>query len=773
MSSTFRMKNSVVCALLLSVSILTTGMSQVHSARVLKDAGGRVVSEMTVYTESEKSAVKFAAEDLVTILKTMGVSVSVQPISRISPSSKTMFIVIAENSADIQSRYAPFNGQPVEAAGEQGYALRVTGSENGKGYWAIGGDRIGTMYGGIHLGELVKGGSLAAITNETKSPYIAKRGIKFNIPLDSRTPSFDDRGAAANTNRDDVWDIRFWKEYFDVLARQRFNVLSLWNRHPFPSLVKVPGYENIALRGVMDEKNKFINDWSITRKIEFWNEVLELAHDRGIEVWYVVWNVELYGVGPNPQAEKSGFKGGNGNPQYGLTKDKNNRTTVDYIKRSVIEYFKSYPRMAGIGIAAGEKMDHFTKDEKEQWLWDAYGEAVMEVKKLQPDRKIRFVHRDWQTDWDQIESRFGRLPDGFEMECKYSQARLYSAVNPSYAATLLKKLPKDMATWWNLRNDDMFIQRWGDPDFVREFILNFPHKSKPCDQSPCLTAGYILGSDRFLWARESMSKKPHAPRQLEIEKHWYSFLLWGRLGYDPNTPKELFEGVMRYRLNTEDQIKIAGSLQHASKIIPMVNRFHFWPWDFMWWVEKGIGNLTMGTAVDGFHNINQVIINKTQDVSGYTSIKDYVAGDSINTRSPRLVADSLEAYAHKALKGIEGVSDRGNTELKETLGDIKSQAYFGLYWAHRIRGGLELEFFRKTYDDERKEPAIRHLERAADAWKKYARQLGESYNKVTFAGHGKFDWDAMTSYVEHDITIARDANWASRFWDRSILTQLK
>ena len=767
MSFTLRLRKLLAFALCISCAIITTGLSQVNNTRVLKDASGGVVSEIIVYSESKESAVTFAAEDLVTVLKTMGVSVSVKPLSRISTTSKITFIVIAENCDDIQSQYATFKGEPVGTVGEQEYALRVTGSERGKGYWAIGGDRIGTMYGGIHLGEIIKGGSLAKITNENKSPYIAKRGLKFNIPLDSRTPSFDDRGAAANTNRDDVWDIAFWKEYFDVLARQRFNVLSLWNRHPFPSLVKVPGYENIALRGVMDEKNKFINDWSITRKIEFWNDVLELAHNRGIEVWFVVWNVELYGIGPNPKAEISGFKGGEGNTKYGITKDKKNRMTVDYIKKSVIEYFKSYPRMAGIGIAAGEKMDHFTKDEKEQWLWDAYGEAVMEVKKLQPDRKIRFVHRDWQTDWDQIESRFGKLPDGFEMECKYSQARLYSATNPSYAANLLKKLPKDMATWWNLRNDDIFIQRWGDPEYVREFILNFPHKNKPCNQSPCLTAGYILGSDRFLWARESMSKHPQTPRQLEIEKHWYSFLLWGRLGYDPHTSKDVLEGLVRYRFQTENQSKIYGSWQNASKIIPMINRFHFWPWDYMWWVEKGIGNLTMGGSVDGFHNINQVIINKTQDVSGYTSIKDYVAGDSTNTRSPRLVADSLETLANTALKGIKEVSDGGNTELRETLGDIKSQAYLGLYWAHRIRGGFELELFRKTYDDARKEPAILHLERAVDAWKKYAHQLGESYKKVTFAGHGEFDWDEMTLSVENDITIARKANWASIFMDQS------
>ena len=38
------------------------------------------------------------------------------------------------------------------------------------------------------------------------------------------------------------------------------------------------------------------------------------------------------------------------------------------------------------------------------------------------------------------------------------------------------------------------------------------------------------------------------------------------------------------------------------------------------------------------------------------------------------------------LKALPDMGDNGNIELKETLGDIRSQAYFGLYWANKIRG---------------------------------------------------------------------------------------
>jgi len=723
----------------MAVGWLSAGCQPGKNTHTLSSAHGSVVVGTEIYYDSEEKAIAFAAEDLVNILDKMGTTATLKPLSSFSDEPVGTYFVIAKNNTDLQTQLAAVGGKAVGTLGEQDYALRVTKNENSMGYWALGGDRIGAMYGGIHIGEIVAGGLLANFQDEDKTPYIHKRGLKFNIPLDKRTPSFDDGGASANTNRKNVWDINFWKEYFDVLARQRYNVLSLWNRHPFPSLVKVPGYEDIALQGVMDENSDFINNWSIERKIQFWNEVLELANDRGIEVWPVVWNVQLEGTEGN---------------KYGINERKGNKTTIDYIRKSVTQLFLTYPRLAGIGVTAGERMNNYTDSEKEQWVWDCYGEGVMDLKKLQPHRQIRFVHRDWLTKWDEIGTRFSQLPDGFEMESKYAQARLYSATNPSYSFRQLKRIPRDMATWWNLRNDDIFIQRWGDPDYVRDYILNFPHERKPCSQSPCLTAGYVMGSDRYFWGRESMSKNPQTPRQLENEKHWYSFLLWGRLGYDPHTSKDLLTGLIKYRFPTVDGRQVYDAWQAASKIIPMVNRFHWWPWDYMWWVEKGTGN--DWSDINGYHNINHVIVNETQNVSGYTNIKDFVSGDRSGI-SPLVVADSLEANANAALSGVAGMRDGGNIELKETLGDIRSQAHFGLYWAHKIRGGVELERFRNNKNNEHKENAIAHFEKALKEWKQYAAQLDASYEKVRFAGHHVFDWDALTSDVENDINIARNA----------------
>lgn len=56
--------------------------------------------------------------------------------------------------------------------------------------------------------------------------------------------------------------------------------------------------------------------------------------------------------------------------KYGITEDKDNEITKDYLRKSVKKLFLTYPKPAGIGVTAGENMKGIEPDEKEQWLWE-------------------------------------------------------------------------------------------------------------------------------------------------------------------------------------------------------------------------------------------------------------------------------------------------------------------------------------------------------------------------------------------------------------------
>ena len=62
-------------------------------------------------------------------------------------------------------------------------------------------DANGLLYGGLEIAEVVRLGGIDGLKDSEHAPHIARRGIKFNIPLDVRTPSYSDNAdAAPNTS---------------------------------------------------------------------------------------------------------------------------------------------------------------------------------------------------------------------------------------------------------------------------------------------------------------------------------------------------------------------------------------------------------------------------------------------------------------------------------------------------------------------------------------------------------------------------------------------
>jgi hypothetical protein len=690
------------------------------------------MTNVVIYCDTLESCIRFSAKDLKKMLIAKGAKATISSLNKIPKNPKGVYIVIAKDDASIKSKLLHAGGKDFGHQMDQAYIFRKTISKASNGYWVLGGDRIGAMYGGIHLGELVKAGMLAEMKDEDHSPYIAKRGLKFNIPLDIRQPSLGENwheSTSPQTNIEHIWDLKFWEEYLDVLARQRYNVLSLWNKHPFPSLVKLPDYPDVALNDVYN-MNGLVKKMKHEDKIALWRKVMDMAWERGIEIYFITWNIQTNGV----------------DGKYGITDSHTNKTTIDYFRKSVKQAFITYPRLAGIGITAGENMGGMDDDTKEQWLWDTYGQGVMDVKKEQPNRFIRFIHRDWMTSFDKISGRFAQLEDGFDMENKYIKARLYSYPTAKFAENdILKRIPKNMSTWWNIRNDDIYNMRWGDPEYVKQFILSFPKGN--------LTAGYLMGSDRYVWARESISKNQHFPRQLENEKHWYSFLLWGRLGYDPQTSTELLKGLIQYRFPTISSSNLYEAWQSSSKIIPLVNQIHWYIWDYMWWVE-GCRSSGVVNSIKGFHDINSFIKGKAMPHSGVISIADFVEGKTDGT-SPIALANSIDQNAKNALNLVNDIKDKNNIELNETIGDIKAQANLGLYYACKIRAAVYLAQYKKAGIEADKNTAVLELENALNHWQNYANTLDAQYNKMVICFNGLFDWHATTEDVRNDINIAK------------------
>jgi hypothetical protein len=552
------------------------------------------------------------------------------------------------------------------------------------------------------------------------------------------------------------------------MARHRYNLLSLWSLSPFPSLVKVPEYPKVALADVkkkagplwdatLQGRNMFDPAWtletvkvmSIDEKVAFWRQVMQYARDRGVDVSVFTWNIFVYGT------EGSG---------YGITDSPANAITRDYIRRSVRTLFDTYPLLASVGVTSGENMGNLDDAGKERWMWDTFGQGVADAManaknpaspSYQPNRVIRLIHRAHQADLGKIVAEFGRLP-GYDaspstlaFSFKYSQAHMYSSTAPQfiYQNHWFDTIPPGKQTWLTIRNDDMYYLRWGDPDFVRAYWTHLPDATK--------IAGFYMGPDGYTWGRDYLTKDPDGPRQTVIGRQWYSFLLWGRLAFEPTLTNARFRDIIGARFPSVSSAALFDAWAAASKILPMVTRLYWGSLDFMWYPEASWSNTGYATARDLITpKYPPMRADEDGETPRFMAVKAFVGGEAPAGRlTPLQVAEAIDANATRAIDTAAGLSAGTDKELAATLADIRAMGLLGRYYASKIRGAIELARCDQVPGTAPCAAARTYLRAASTHWREYAGVWSAHYvpQTLTRMGLTPVDIAAIQAYVDRDV----------------------
>ncbi len=644
----------------------------------------------------------------------------------------------------------------------ESYRIRLK-NENGQRVITVSGaDEVGAMYGGLDIAEAIRLGLFDSLKDSDNKPHIERRGIKFNIPLDLRTPSYTDCSDAAQANIPEVWERDFWIDYLDAMARHRYNVLSLWSLHPFPSMVKVPEYPQVALDDVwrthvkLDDQfsmagidmvrpemlanHEVVKQIKIDEKIEFWRWVMQQAADRGITLYVFTWNVFTFGA----------------DGKHGITNDMENDITKKYFRASVREMVKTYPLLGGMGITAGEGMPHDMDSKvKEAWLWDTYGEGVRDALKENPKRKFNMIHRFHWTAQSEILDAFKDYPGTFDFSFKYSVAHMYSITKPSFIQPLLENIAPGMRTWLTVRNDDIYTFRFGDPAYAREYILNMPSADK--------FAGFYMGPDGYCWGRDFLERNPAtAKRPLVMEKQWYSFMLWGRLAFDPSLPDSHFERVLAARHPKASSTHLFDALQSASQVMPLITRFFWGDIDLKWYPEACWSHPDHKGS-KGFYTVQKFMEGNSMPGSEVLCIRDW--RKRLTERKPMIdttpleIANALDGAAFETFASLDMLREaaKQDSELQKNVNDCEAFAWLGRYYASKIRGSCALALFDANSHKFDHDASLRHLEDALSYWKKYATIRDAHYVPAMYNRVGFVDVTALTEKVVADIDIAR--NW--------------
>ena len=705
-------------------------------------------SQVSVLSDSDASMAAFAVGDIKTALAARGHRISTEQDSAIRIALATF------RDKDLLAGAKPLP----KGLKPEGFAIRKSAEDDVTTFWVIGADEAGVMYGGLELAEVISLGGMAAIEDDEQNPYMPKRGTKFNCPLDLRTPSYSCMSDAAQHNIKEMWSWDFWTEYIDHLARFRYNHISLWSLHPFPSMVKVPGYEDVALDDVLRSTSEFdelynglglnlvddkmlsqtetLYSMTIDQKIDFWRRVMAYAKSRNVEFWIITWNIFTYGA----------------EGKYGIDDRIDNLQTRDYFRKTIKAMVQTYPDLAGIGLAPGENMRKHSIEQKEAWVFDTYGQGILDAVTEDPDRKIMFIHRQHDTGVDTVLNHCRPLIDhpnvDFIFSFKYAKAHVYSALTMPYHEDFVKTLREvgNIKTTWTLRNDDVYYYRWGAPDFVRPFIKNIPHD---------VSKGFYLGSDQYIWGREFLSTEPEPTRQIELEKHWYHWMIWGRLGYDPEVSNDRFIAIIQKRFPQVRATDLFTAWQEASMVYPKTTGLHWGPLDLHWYIEGCKGRPGFAKTKTGFHDVNRFISLDPLSTTGYQSVRDYGKNPNFAGVTPVDISEQIHAHAEKALSLIAGMKHGGDKELRLTLGDIQTIAFMGKYYAHKIRGAAELAVYRESNDTPRQQHAIAELQQAAFYWRLYVASAMERYtNPIWMNRSGHSDWRKFMVDALQDVEKA-------------------
>ena len=603
----------------------------------------------------------------------------------------------------------------------------------------IGRDDTGVLYGALELADQIDFSknqtfSFSRIKETNKRPFLALRGVNpflhVQALLDTNSWYFSDA---------------FWRDYLNRLARTRHNFLDIHAAYDltktnmpniFPFFFTDPVYPQIQIPVGRKQKPVVLSAQMTAKIFARFRKLITMAAKRGIHVGLMNYNTAVRVNGKT--------LGGD--------------SLVAYTRRCVQHLLKACPELWMFGFRVGES------GQSEDFFRKAYLEPIL---KIRPDLNV--YTRTWGANSDKIREMGRTLAGHFFVEPKYNGEQLglpYQAITSpiegnlptSYSYEDYCSPPQPFHIIWQVRaNGTHRVFRWGDPDFVRRAVHSFTLGN---------AAGYTVEPMTAYYPLSDFLRQSGCPHQGFFrwmpQRNWFWYELWGRLGYDPETPDGFFRQEFEQRYGKKAGRFLFEALRWNSKIVPMIFAYHrLGPDHRQMAPELEVGNdrfwiggqMYPGTLADFF-------LAPTLDPEHLQNIADYVdafldvpqgtpwpvanvhaGGDSPNVPhernfptakfGPNEAADFWLEAAQKSLnflKRAEHAGARSNPkDLACTAADIRAVAHLGRYYAYKTLGARDLAFFYRTGDLSRLESARTWIEKAIVQWDSLAEITGNHY----------------------------------------------
>lgn len=536
------------------------------------------------------------------------------------------------------------------------------------------------------------------------------------------------------------YDENYWARYFDMMARDRYDSFVLifgyenggYMTPAYPWFFDVDGFTNIAVPNMTREQQ--------ARNLRALNHLIDMAHDRGLKVTIGLWD-HIYRGG----VQSGGMA--NVNPKvpgpdrvWGL----NQTNLLAYSTAALAKFLASVPGMDDLQFRMHDESG-LKVGEEQHTFWKAMFQVVKEQRptlslslraKGLPDDildlaldmglKVRVITKYWM---EQV---------GLPFHPTHIPAQ--DQLNRRHGYADLLRYPQRYKMHWRLwTTGTMRILLWGDPDYVRRFV----------------ETTHLYDGDGFDIAEllaTKMQSQPHDEKPFdllhpqyryydyEFERYWYLYELFGRIGYNPNTPAEVWDREFQQRFGPKAAPHVEQALSRASWILPRITASVFpyskFPATVGWPEKQRWGDLPEYSRAEGSDTAQfQGIDEAARDIlSGTESAKL-----SPQENSEWFARTSREVLAEVA-KAEKSVGRRQRSkEFDSTIVDMKILAHLAGYHSQRILSGLNYALFRRSHNVKALDEAIAHERQAIAEWQNIVNAAGVVYADNLMMGRQSMD----------------------------------
>lgn len=681
------------------------------------------------------------------------------------------------------SRPDGFPEPPQEA---ESYRMRVGEEDEATQVLVSASDVRGLSYALTELAErLTAGRAVEAVGagEEEHRPAVAVRGIQR---------------AFSSVHEDLPWfhDRDFWTAYLDHLATQRFNRFHLalgmqynygaeatnanasdnYLCFPYPFLLEVAGFP-VRAQGVDGTER--------ARNLASLAFVVRETRRRGMEFQLGLWNhAHDYGLGAR-----------HSHPVLGIGAESH----AGYCAAALRELLAAIPEIDGVTFRV-----HYEGGIPERGrveFWDRMFQVVSEAgRPMRVDLHAKGLDAALVAALRKpnIEATASLKYWAEHMGLPYHQA----SVRPFERMPVSRaQLGADRADLMGVTETSRRFTRYGYADFLDEDReLDVIFRVWPGTQKlllwgdPVFAAGYgrhaTLGGSLgvefceplFFKGRKGSGRPgerdPYVPGELALgrddwHKYRYTYLLWGRLLYDPDSPPETWRRLLR-RDHGALAADVESLLAPLSRILPLVTVTHgpsaannaYWPEVYAdlpitpWVPSRHYSFDTDSTDWQGVSSFDPALF---YGVAEYA--EDAVAGRLDGRYTPLEVAAWIEELADAGENALDPARERlasGAPQSRRVLVDAEILVRLGRFFAGKFRAAVAYALWSRTGVREHIVAAADLLERAHDSYAGIVKVATGTYrDEFTFGhalserGHWARNIDAMSDDL-HALRVERD-----------------